>query len=278
MDRSTNPLYSNEHSELLEALLKASPNLTEFHKMDNYFEKWTMLIPFKYEAYCKIFHTIFKSNIDYKNETWQSTEKKNSLPTNPIEEVLATSTLVSGSFNTEERRTSTRISWKQLSEEIGLVYGPRLTAYDFDNHFDKIGLKSWPRDIERPAEGYWTMRELVKIFNKIITRYKNIFIWTYYDTLKIIAHHKEFGIDIFVDHDNKLEKFKSYDTQKIRNLITPDLMFDFDRSFCFYIDYDQSFTLLGASREFIDDFINSEELECVEFSENSLIALKTSIA
>lgn len=274
MEFSINSLQSNDPLILKDALDKfSSQKFEQFKRTDGVFQKWTSIIPFKYEKYCKIFHPIYQSRIDYGNETWETWDRKQNkeIGSSDIEEFLKTTTLISSSFGDDEE--SDLINWKSLSESMSIKYGPHLSVSDFDSYFNEINLNSWPRNLERPQEGYWSSSIIKEAFSLAHKSYKNIFLWLYYDTKKVLANVTELLGEESENYSTVLKGGKVFGHLRDamnKSFITPELMFPLDRSFCLLADYDESSTMLGGTKEFVSQFISSTKIEAIEFSEDSL--------
>lgn len=212
-------------------------------------------IPPLFEAYCKVLHTIYiDTSIEDLNITWDDYIKSNRdfNPDDPIENLLSNATYNYG--QPDEDFEGVQVSWKDLAKSFNIKFVPELNAESFTKKF-KNG--SWPRYLVGPTEGLLTEQETNTIINIISDMYPNEDVYFRFFLMSTIKLEN----DLFFK--GKLTDYLLFQNSK-EVISSPNHVWPQSKEWCVCTDYDLTFTLIGGSRQLINNFLNSDDLECLE--------------
>jgi hypothetical protein len=222
-------------------------------------------IPRVFPAYCKLFHPIHEdASIRSHDLTWDEEKRANPAPveTEPGRKALAgilSNSLLVGRRSGVEETPDTRILWRPLAEQYGLVFHPELNHESFRRAF---ATGSWPRYLLGPAEGTLDRKTCEALISVLAP---------FSQTLAIYFRFSDYLM-------NDLPHLYSGDLNEATVFLkkphfggTPEYWWPESKSWCVCTDWDLPFTLIGGSRSLVDACTAHPVLECIQVTPETRI-------
>jgi len=211
---------------------------------------WSYLsefLPSNFEAYCKIFHTIYEDlSVTDRSITWDEADRRRG-------NTNSKGVLISG--DPGETFEGQRITWQSLASVYGLEYHPEITQDSFTENFPN---GSWPKYLIAPEEGTLDEDECSKVVEVLESFTKGQPCYFFYNLLAQRSSSDSAGTlsTCNLSDVDALSGEKEY-------YLTPTYWWPEDKSWTVFTDFDYAFTLVGGSQEIIDSILNNEHLEAV---------------
>jgi hypothetical protein len=228
-------------------------------------------VPPIYPAYCKIFHNIYQdASVSDRTLTWNDSEQRDgdTALNGAFDKLEVEATWVYG--GDYDPTTCTRIRWKELAGNLGLVFHPEINVDSFTRNFPG---RSWPRHLIGPEEGILhpdTCREIVR---SIATSTSDFEV-----SQECFFHYDCFATNAPQDGDKLysgklIEALETYNFPETYG--SPAQWWPKDRSWLVCTDWDLTFTLFGGSDDTINTLISNKELECLPVEPTTRIDYKS---
>ena len=160
----------------------------------------------------------------------------------------------------QRRRSSptSRISWKEAANALGVPYAPQIKHSWFANRLQPHP-ECWPRFIYGPADGTLEADECRELTSALTTVTGEELCYFRLAAIPVIATNQNL---LFTGTLNEVETFFANGQFQF----TPEYWWPRDRSWCVCTDYDLEFTIVGGTSPLIDLLLRNDVLECIEVS------------
>ena len=211
-------------------------------------------VPDNFKVYCKIFHSIFEDPTQIQlNKSYNDLLKEHLQNSKDFKKNDDVSIIPSASFQKEfNLNYSKKIKWKQLAERYKFPFNNELTGSKLITYLSQDDENiSCPAYLSGPNLGTLNSEEM----NHLVKGFINQNIYCYYDILTDV----EQGDRIF---EGQLSQIK--ETIKENNNLSPTYWWNAEKTWVIWTDYDQCYTIVGGSKNLIEEICNNPFLEALE--------------
>ena len=201
-------------------------------------------LPPRFESYFKLLHPIYiDKSITNKKLTWDEANKD---------------------FKEEDLEKTT---WKDLADEYNVKFVPEIS---FESFRKALKDQLWPRYIIGPDEGNLEPY-ILKSLEKILVDYTSNKEAVYFCYFFLAT--EDWDVPVWRPYKGRLKdvhRFKELD----EFYTSPTYWWPEDKSWCVCSDYDLEFTLIGGSKELIEQLYNAHQFEGLIVDLNTRIDYK----